>query len=207
MRLLRLLQHKDIETPGGGKPIKVNVRMITASEKDLVRKVQSGAFREDLYFRLSILPISLPPLRQRKQDIIAIAEYFIDKISVSEGLLAKALSKDAERYLIQQSWSGNVRELENLIHRALVLSDDDTINAQVLQHIHEASNMLQPVERRAIPALHINLRHPDGQFKTMEKIEIEALHMVLQHFDNNITRASEVLGMAKSTFYRKIKDA
>jgi DNA-binding NtrC family response regulator len=206
VKLLRLLQHKEIESTGS-KPMKLNVRIIAASERDLAREAQEGNFREDLYFRLNILPIHLPPLRQLKHDIISIAEYFIERLSASEGLLPKTLSKDAKQYLMQQAWPGNVRELENLIHRALVLSDEPVIDADLLQQIHEANNPSIAVERRTAPALHINMRHPDGQFKTMSEIEVEALQIMLNHFDQNITRAADKLGMAKSTFYRKIKDA
>lgn len=206
VRLLRLLQHKDIE-PAGGKPVKVNVRIIAASERNLSQEVQRGKFREDLYFRLNILPINLPPLRERKQDIIPMAEYFIERLSATEGLLSKTLTKEAKQYLSTQHWSGNVRELENLIHRALVLSDEASIDEPVLQHIHEASHTTAPPERRAAPALHISMRSPDGQFKTMAELETEAMHMALAYFEDNITRAAEALQIAKSTFYRKIKDA
>lgn len=207
VRLLRLLHHKEIEPAGAAKPIKINVRIIAASERDLMRDVQAGSFREDLYFRLSILPIAILPLRERKQDIVPIAEYFIERLAVSEGLLSKALSKDAKHYLMVQNWSGNVRELENLIHRALVISDDDVIDAEVFQQIHEASFTPQFVERRSTPALHINMRLPDGRFKSMTDIEAEAMRLALAHFEENITRAADALGIAKSTFYRKIKDA
>jgi len=207
VRLLRLLQHKDIEPAGGGKGIKVNVRIIAASERELTRDVQTGKFREDLYFQLNILPINLLPLRERKQDIIPIAEYFIERLSASEGLLPKALAPQAEHYLTSQHWSGNVRELKNIIHRALVLSDDEVIDEAVLRQIHEASSVSNPIERRTTPMLHINMRHPGGHFKTMAEIETETLHTVLNHFEQNITRAADALGIAKSTFYRKIKDA
>ena len=206
IKLLRLLQYKEIE-PATGKPIKVNVRLISATNRNIARDVQAERFREDLYFRLNILPIKLIPLRERSQDIVPIAEYFIERIAVSEGLLSKTLSKGARHYLLQQSWPGNVRELENLIHRALVLSESEVIEADVLMHIHEASTALQPTERRSAPALHINLREPVGRFKTMADIEKEAMRTVLYHFDENITRAADALGIAKSTFYRKIKDA
>lgn len=207
VRLLRLLQHKDIEPATGGKPVKVNVRIISATECELVREVRAGHFREDLYFRLSILPIHIDPLRRRLQDIVPIAEYFIERISASEGLLTRPLSKEAKHYLTQQAWSGNVRELENLIHRAMVMSDDEVIEANLLQHIHEASALPQFTERRATPALHIAMRTADGHFKTMLDIETEAMRTALTHFDGNITRAADALGIAKSTFYRKIKDA
>ncbi|MDX1975922.1 MAG: sigma-54 dependent transcriptional regulator [Rickettsiales bacterium] len=207
VRLLRLLQHKEIESVNIAKPIKVNVRIIAASERDLARDIQGGKFREDLYFRLNILPIALPSLRERKQDIIPIAEYFIERLAVSEGLLSKKLNKMAKNYLINQYWSGNVRELENLIHRALVVADDEDIDEVVLQQIHQASSAPQIIERRTTPALHINMRLPDGRFKTIDEIEVEALRNALAHFENNITHAADAVGMAKSTFYRKIKDA
>ncbi len=207
IHLLRLMQHREIESASGKRGAKINVRIIAASERDLARDAQNSRFREDLYFRLSILPIALPPLRERKQDIIAIAEYFIDRLAASEGMLSKVLSKAAKQYLTAQTWSGNVRELENLIHRALVISDDEVMDDSVLQQIHEASASPQAIERRAMPPLHINLRNAEGHFKTMDEIEIETMRTLLAYYEDNITRAADTLGMAKSTFYRKIKDA
>lgn len=205
VRLLRVMQQKEIEPSGGGKPIKVNVRIISATDRDIKRDVQTGRFREDLYFRLNVLPIAIPALREHKQDIVPLAEYFIQRIAASDRLLPKALEPDAINYLIHHAWPGNVRELEGLIHRALVLSDAESIDRAILEQIHESNVQTQPIERRAPQALHINMRHADGSFKTMSEIETEALHTMLAHFENNITRASDILGIAKSTFYRKIK--
>ena len=207
VRLLRVLQQKEIEPLAGGRPVKVNVRIISATDRDLLRDVQAGRFREDLYFRLNVLPITLPRLRERPQDILPLAEYFIQRIAVSDGLPLKSLAPDAKDYLTKNPWPGNVRELEGLIHRALVLSDTDAIDRAVIEQIHESSTATPTIERRATPALHISMRKPDGSFKTMLEIETEALHTTLNHFEDNITRASDVLGIAKSTFYRKIKDA
>ena len=205
--LLRVLQQKEIEPQGGGKNIKVNVRIISATDRDIKREVQTGRFREDLYFRLNVLPITIPALREHKQDIVPIAEYFIQRIAASDRLLPKTLEPDAIDFLIHPTWPGNVRELEGLIHRALVLADNDSIDRTLLERIHESTAETKPVERRAPQALHLNLRHADGSFKTIAEIEAESLRIMLAHFDNNITRASDILGMAKSTFYRKIKDA
>lgn len=205
VRILHLLQHREIEPASGGRPVKVNVRVISAAEGDIVRNVQSGRLREDLYFQLNIMPIRLPPLRERQDDIVPLAEFFIERLSILEGLLTKTLDKSAKQYLIQQAWPGNVRELENLIHRTLVLSDSDVIDDDALVKIHETGAIPPTMERRVVPSLHINLRLPDGRFKTLADIETETLHMVLKHFDKNITRTAEALGVAKSTFYRKIK--
>ncbi len=207
VRLLRVLQQKEIEPQGGGKPIKVNVRIISATDRDIKRDVQTGRFREDLYFRLNVLPITIPSLREHKEDIIPLAEYFIQRIAISDRLTPKSLEPDAIDYLMHQSWSGNVRELEGLIHRALVLADSDSIDRAILEQIHESASVEKPAERRAPQLLHINMRHVDGSFKTMSEIETETLRTMLTHFENNITRASDILGIAKSTFYRKIKDA
>lgn len=207
VRLLRVLQQKEIEPQGGGRPIKVNVRIISATDRDIKRDVQTGRFREDLYFRLNVLPITIPSLREHKEDILPLAEYFIQRIAISDRLTPKTLDADAADYLMHHAWPGNVRELEGLIHRALVLSDADSIDRTLLEQIHESATSAKPMERRAPAALHINMRNADGSFKAMDEIEAEVLRTTLAHFENNITRASDILGIAKSTFYRKIKAA
>jgi DNA-binding NtrC family response regulator len=208
VRLLRVLQQREIEPASGGRPIRVNVRIISATDRDITREVQTGRFREDLYFRLNVLPITIPALREHRQDIVPLAEHFIQRIAVSDRLSPKTLAADAIDYLMHHPWPGNVRELEGLIHRALVLAESETIDRALLTQIHESASIATaPVERRAPAALHINLRHGDGSFKTMDEIEAETLRTVLAHYEGNITRASDILGLAKSTFYRKIKDA
>ncbi len=206
VRLLRVLQQREIEPAGGGRPVKVNVRLISATDRDIKRDVQAGRFREDLYFRLNVLPIPIPALREHRQDILALAQYFIQRIAISDRLSPKQLEPDAVDYLVNHDWPGNVRELEGLIHRALVLTETPTIDRAMLEQIHESSAHTTPTERRSIAPLQINLRHADGSFKRMGEIEAETLRTLLAHFDHNITRASDILGMAKSTFYRKIKE-
>jgi DNA-binding NtrC family response regulator len=207
VRLLRVLQQKEIEPLSGGRPIKVNVRIITATDRDIRREVAAGRFREDLYFRLNVLPITIPPLREHSQDILPLAEHFIERLALSDRLRIKTLEADAKSYLMQHRWPGNVRELEGLIHRALVLSDGDSIDRALLEEIHESSNAAEPQERRGPAALHLNLRQADGSFKTMGDIEQETMRSVLTHFENNIAQAADALQIAKSTFYRKIKAA
>lgn len=206
-RLLRVLQQKEIEPLGGGRPVRVNVRILSATDRDIRREVQAGRFREDLYLRLNVLPITIPPLREHTQDILPLAEHFVQRISVSDRLPPKTLEADAIDYLMHHPWPGNVRELEGLIHRALVLAESEAIDRALLEQIHESSTAPPPAERRAPQALHLNLRHADGSFKRMDEVEAETLRMVLAHFEGNITRASDILGLAKSTFYRKIKTA
>ena len=202
-KLLRVIQQREIEPAGADKPVKVNVRIISATNLDLKAEVEAGRFREDLYFRLNVLTIHIPSLRERKQDILPLAEYFLHRLSLLDALPLKTLAADARNYLSEYAWPGNMRELEGLIHRALVLNDGDTITRALLKQIHETDT------ETAIPIIgpHIALNKPNGLPKTMAEIEAETMQKMLEHYDNNITRAAEALGIAKSTFYRKMKEA
>lgn len=206
IRLLHLLQHKQIESLRFNRSVKVNVRLISACESDLKREVQAGRFREDLYFRLNVLPIALPALRERKQDIPALCEHLIRSIAISDNLPIKPLTKEALGYVLSQRWPANVRELEALLHRALVYADDMSLDRELLEMLHDTSDDEQPIDRRKAPDMHLNLRQLGGKIKSMQQIECEAMQMTLDHLDGNITVAAETLGMAKSTFYRKLKD-
>jgi DNA-binding NtrC family response regulator len=209
VKLLRAVQQKEIEPVGASKPVKVNVRIISASNKDLHEEVLANRFREDLYFRLNVLEVRLPPLRERQQDILQLAEYFIQKFVTQENLQIKKLADDAKDYLVHHPWPGNVREFENLIHRALVLCEDNLIDKKYLSQIHKNVHVNLP---EALPAtqpsgLFIELQNPGGDFKTANQIEAELMNKMLRHFDHNITKTAEALGMAKSTFYRKLKES
>lgn len=202
VKLLRVLQQREIEPVGADKPVKVNVRVISATDRDLKAEVQAGRFREDLYFRLNVLTIAMPPLRERKQDILPLVDYFTHRLSSLDALPPRALTADARNYLTDYAWPGNMRELEGLIHRALVLSEGETINRALLKQIHETDSVVSTVP---ISGAHIALKQPNGLPKTMDEIEAEVMQKTLEMYDGNITRAAEALGMAKSTFYRKTK--
>ena len=205
VKLLRVLQQNEVEPVGGGRPQKVNVRIISATNVNLKQAVEEGHFREDLYFRLDVLPITLPPLRERGSDIIELATYFLKRFSDHDAPVSKKLSKNAEDYLKHYSWPGNVRELENLIRRASILCESDVIDKKELKQIH---NITETPESRFATDLSISLhlQSSTGELKPMVQIEKEVIQMALDHHDNNITRAAESLGIAKSTFYRKIKE-
>jgi DNA-binding NtrC family response regulator len=208
--LLRVLQQKEVEPVGAGKSVKINVRIISATNRDLGAEVTAGRFREDLYFRLNVLPIEVPPLRVRGSDIAILARHFIERFAASDGLPLKQLTPDASAYLAQHAWAGNVRELENTIHRALVLYDSDSIDRSQLALLQSDAPAFAPTPTNtpdARASLSLTLQHPDGRFKTADEIEAEAMQRVLDHYDQNITRAADALGIAKSTFYRKRKDA
>ena len=203
IKLLRVLQEREIEPVGSSKPVKVNIRVISATNRNLKDEVNSGRFREDLYFRLNVLTIDMPALRERQNDILPLVEYFINKISAVDALPIKSLTADAKQYLLDYSWPGNVRELEGLIHRALVLSEGEVIDRALLVKIH--NSYASESSQNLFAGSQINIRLPNGLFKTMDQIEMEVMQATLDHYDHNITRASEALGIAKSTFYRKIK--
>jgi len=128
-KLLRVLQNRTFERVGGSKPVKVDVRIIAATNRNLVEMVEQGTFREDLYYRLNVFPITVPPLRERGSDVIALADYFVGNFTLENGKSIKRISTPALNMLMSYHWPGNVRELENVIERAVILSDDDVIHS------------------------------------------------------------------------------
>lgn len=200
-KMLRVLQQREVEPVGAEKPVKAHVRVISATHRDLKAEVKAGRFREDLYFLLNVLTIPLPALRERKQDILPLAEYFLQHFSSLEALPLKMLSANARAYLTDYLWPGNLRELEGLMHRALVMCEEEMIERDLLKQLH----MAEAGEGAAAPGMQITLRNASGFFKTLAEIETEAMEKTLEYYEQNITRAAEALGMAKSTFYRKWK--
>lgn len=206
VKLLRVLQQKEITPVGGGKPINVNVRVISATNRNLEEEVAAGRFREDLYFRLNVLPIHLPPLRERKGDIPALVKHFIERFAASERLPLKDISADAMSELVSRNWSGNARELENTIHRAVVLSEKSILDKEDFTNLGEKSAIDALLAATKDISAGVDLMNAaTGRLKTMDEIERDAMQLALKLTDNNITKAAEMLGIAKSTFYRKIK--
>ncbi len=150
VKILRALQEKEVQRLGGHTPIKVNVRVVAATNKDLEQEVRNGTFREDLYYRLSVIPIHLPPLRERGNDILALARYYLDACSRENGLRPMTLDAEAERILLAYEWPGNVRELENIMNRMCVLRGDDCVTADDLPgKLREAVSMLSSTSAAA----------------------------------------------------------
>ncbi len=131
-KLLRVLQEKEVDRLGGKTPKKVDVRVIASTNRDLKRLVEEGLFREDLYYRLSVIPIKIPPLRERKEEIVPLAEYFVERFATMYGRGKMTLSEDAKKELVDYHWPGNVRELENVIERAVILASSSEITAEDL---------------------------------------------------------------------------
>ncbi|MEO2068426.1 MAG: sigma-54 dependent transcriptional regulator [Desulfurobacteriaceae bacterium] len=204
-KLLRVLQEKEIRRVGGNRTIKVNIRVIAATNKDLEEEVRKGNFREDLYYRLNVVSISLPPLRERKEDIIPLAQYFIRKFSKEFKLPLKELSSKARDWLLNYSFPGNVRELENMILRAMILSPVDVIDVEDLKPNLNAkpSFSIDEAIRSWIKSLKNERNLYDIVIKKVEKILISE---TLKKCDYNQVKAAKVLGIHRNTLRKKIKE-
>jgi DNA-binding NtrC family response regulator len=192
-KMLRVLQEREFERVGGNELVKVNTRVISATNADLEEAVRKGEFREDLYYRISVFPIKLPPLRERKEDIPLLAAHFLTKYSASEGKEIEEISPEALELLMAYHWPGNVRELENAIERAVVLANPPEVQAKDLpgairslgeKKIYESDNKLSG---------------------WIEKLEEEALRQALLECEGNISQTAKKLGIGRATIYRKAK--
>ena len=187
-KLLRVLQERVFERVGGNQSVKCNVRWIAATNRDLTSMLRDGSFREDLYHRLAVFPIRIPPLRERREDIPELARALLARVGNEIGRPDLRLSPDAVRFITQRRWPGNVRELANALERAAILSDDGEL---LVEHFSIALDSETSVVRRSLP--------------TMEEAEREAIHKALSHFDGNRRQAAEHLGIGLRTLYDKLK--
>ena len=190
VKLLRALQEREIIPVGGTKPIKVNVRLIAATNADLEREVNEGRFRTDLFYRLNVIPLRLPSLRQRRDDIPLLAEHFLQRFASGEEV--KGVAADAMEALLRYDWPGNVRELENVIERAVILNEGGEIR------IHD---LPEKVVRGPSRQGSLVIETP---CMTLEELEREYILKVLHHTTWQKKRASEILGINPSTLYRKL---
>ena len=188
-KLLRALDQREIKRVGAEQPLGINVRVIAATNRNLEKEVQAGRFREDLYYRLSVVSVFMPPLRKRKEDIEKIAEHLLPGISGEMGKKLTGLSPEAAEALRIYPWPGNVRELKNVLERAAALSDGERIGVRDL--------FLSQGKRS------ITLEGLSG--KTLEEIEKAAIHATLKSVSGNKTAAAKALGIAYSTLYEKMK--
>ena len=220
-RLLRVLQAGEFTTVGGTRSIKADVRIIAATHKDLSRLIADGGFREDLYYRINVVPVRLPPLRQRGEDIGELARFFLDR-AASEGLPRKALDPSATARLIQHSWPGNVRELENLMRRLAALVREDVITAalieQQFQHLAPNENVAAaPVAGGLAEAVEQHLARyfgtfgrdlpPDGLYdRVLAEMERPLLQLSMAASKGNQLRAARLLGINRNTLRKKLTD-
>jgi DNA-binding NtrC family response regulator len=198
VKLLRVLQQKEITPVGADHTIPVNVRILSATHRTLEAEVAKGTFREDLYFRLNVLPIHIPPLRERAADIPALVRHFIERFAASENRRIKTASGTVMDMLMARKWTGNVRELENAIHRAMVMGEGDALQ------LSDFSSGPQTHIPQSASAPSVALA--DGTPRPFIDVERDVLQYALIHHGGNVTQAALSLGLAKSTFYRKLKE-
>ncbi len=192
-KLLRVLQEREFERVGGNELVKVDVRVISATNVDLEEAVKKGAFREDLYYRISVFPIVLPALRERKEDIPLLAAHFLEKYTKQENKEIDGIAPDALELLISYSWPGNVRELENAIERAILMASTNDISPKDLPNSIRAIGEKRIIEKDSTLSSWI------------EKLEEEALKQALLECEGNISQTAKKLGIGRATIYRKAK--
>lgn len=195
-KLLRAIQGREIDRLGGNAPVKVNVRILATSNRDLPVEVTAGRFREDLYFRLNVVSLRLPPLRERPGDIEALADHYARRFADLNGLPYRPLSRAAHQKLNGQSWRGNVRELENAVHRSVLLASGDMIGADTIEISGSAPNVVTPTGTGVTGLVG----------KTMEQVERDLILETLGHTLGNRTHAAVILGISIRALRNKLRD-
>ena len=193
VKLLRALQESEVMPVGAEKPVKYDARIIAATNKDLEKEVAEGNFREDLFYRLNVIEINLPPLRKRREDIPLLVKYFIKKSSQIQNLGEKGITNEALSTLVNYRWQGNVRELQNAIERAYILCGDEIDLESLPPRVKDNSDNL------------FEIKDPEGLRPTLEEMERRYILEILNSVNKDKSQASEILGIDLSTLYRKLK--
>ena len=213
-KLLRAIQEREIDRVGGSKPVKVDIRILATSNRDLAQAVRQGTFREDLLYRLNVVNLRIPALRERPGDILALAEHFAKKYAAANGVPERPISAEARRRLLSHRWPGNVRELENSLHRAVLLSvgpeiDDQSIRLPDGQPLNGAAPASEAAARAAQAAGTANFGEANlaafiGQ--TVAEVEQKLILDTLTHCFGNRTHAATILGISIRTLRNKLKE-
>lgn len=187
-KLLRFLQERVIERVGGHEPIAVNTRVVCATHQNLRQRIENGEFREDLFYRISEIPLEIPPLREREGDVIVLARFFFEKFNEDHGRKLRGFNKEALAAMESYAWPGNVRELQNRIKRAVIMADGKQLTAADLE-----------LDKTSVENMNFNLR------ELREKVERQAIMRALSHVDGKVAPAAELLGVSRPTLYDLIK--
>ena len=228
VKLLRALQEGEIDPIGAKRPVKVDVRIISATNRDLAELTRDSRFREDLYYRLNVFPVFIPPLRERREDVPTLAQYFVTRFAAEENKQITGFAPDAIELLNSYGWPGNVRQLENTIFRAVVLCDGDMLDAVDFPQIASAMGV-SPRERMPAPAdvleetirpelgtaapaprnappYAIGAADGSGHIRKLEELEAEIIRMAIARYNGRMSEVARRLGIGRSTLYRKLKD-
>lgn len=201
VKLLRAVQEGEIDPVGGARTIRTDIRLISATNRDLAAEVAAGRFREDLYYRISVFPLTLPPLRERREDIAPLAERFIARFAAQERKAAIGLDPAALAMLTAAHWPGNVRQLENAIYRAVVLSEGALLGAADFSHIGAPAAGECAASTPERPPFF----DESGHVHTLAEIEAAALEAALARYGGSMSEAARRLGIGRSTLYRKTR--
>ncbi len=217
VKLLRALQDGEIDPVGARKPRKVNFRLISATNRDMAALVESGRLREDLYYRLNVFPISIPPLRERLDDLPELARQFVARFAAEEGKRVTGLSPEALRLLLSYTWPGNVRQLENAVFRAVVLADQRELTIaefpQIAAQVDSFEDVLAPAST-PLPELAAHLASArsipattrDGDVRSLGEVEADMIRWALGHYGGHLTEVAKRLRIGRSTLYRKMQE-
>ncbi len=219
VKILRVLQEKEIERVGGNGPRKVDVRIVAATNRNLEDEVLAGRFREDLYYRLNVIPLHLPPLRERGEDILLLTEHFLTKFCERKNRPKLNLSPEVRAVFLAYTWPGNVRELENLMERLSILVEGDQVRrtdlpGKILEAVGELPEMVEDVpqpERESgprgfsWPTLDDLHRHGPGLKEFLDGIEDRLIDAALRRADGVKNQAAEILGIKRTTLIEKLK--
>ena len=198
-KILRVLQEQKIQRVGGNRTISVDVRVIAASNKNLEEEIAKGRFREDLYYRLNVFPIEVPPLKERLDDIPVLVETFLEDFATRNRSRRKKVTPAALDILRGYSWPGNIRELKNLVERLLIIVDGDTIDARDIPDSYNL-DVCREQGLAELPFFQI-----DDLKKAKLAFEKEFINRKLVQYHNNITRTAEAIGVGRSYLHKKIK--
>jgi DNA-binding NtrC family response regulator len=233
VKLLRALQEGAVEAVGGRKPVKVDVRIISATNRKLLDRVKSGHFREDLFYRLHVLPLTIPPLRARREDIPHLLRHFLARFGAEENRTITAISGEAMAHLTQLDWPGNIRQLENAVYRAVVMSDSDQLglsdfpslpshHAPVVPDAASEPLVVSPAIHLAAPAMVSGSEIPiaplpahgtlamltsAGEVRPLEEMENEIIRFAIAHYRGQMSEVARRLKIGRSTLYRKLDEA
>jgi DNA-binding NtrC family response regulator len=233
VKLLRALQEGTVEAVGGRKPVKVDVRIVSATNRKLLDHVKNGKFREDLFYRLHVLPLTIPPLRMRREDIPHLLRHFLARFCAEENRAITGISGEAMAHLSQVEWPGNIRQLENAVYRAVVMSDGDQLGladfpqVSALSAAPEAHGrqgeplVLAPVFHSTVPAMISGNEIPiaplssagtlamltnTGEMRPLEEMEAEIIRFAISHYRGQMSEVARRLKIGRSTLYRKLDE-
>lgn len=204
VKLLRVLQEKRIEPVGSTRSIDVDVRVVAATNKDLREEVRAGRFREDLYYRLQVIPVDLPPLRERGEDTLLLTRYFLDKICESLGISSITLTDEVKDILVKYTWPGNIRELENLIERVSVLVEHGVLSKADLPEYMIGSSPLQPKETVIQTVDELPFDGVDFN-DLVNRYEVNLIRLALTRTNGNKKAAAKLLRLNRTTLVEKIR--